>query len=101
MPKPPEEELEKFLQSLPLWLRKGFEQGLWKLAPPEMNEWEKNQDSASAALQEYEKIVRRVPGKWRQYRNMWGTIRVPLPANRGGRPRNDDLADEAQKLRDQ
>ena len=95
---PEEKDLEKFLADLPAWMRKAFQQGLSSLTQGELTEWVKNQDNAGDLLREYERKVWPIPARRRAYREAWGVITLPLPANPEGRPRKDALADEAKQL---
>jgi hypothetical protein len=109
--KNPEKELEEFLASLPAYKRKELEQGCSSFTQDERNEWVRdlvadNAESAAALQREYLRLVERIPKKVREYRereirdwvqNM--TALSLLPANPEGRPRKDDLADEAALLK--
>ena len=96
---PEEKELENFLADLPAWMQKGFQQGLSSLTQSEFNEWTKNQDNAANLLREYERKIWSIPARRRAYREAWGVIEVPLPANPEGRPRKDAIADQAKELK--
>jgi hypothetical protein len=79
-------------------MQKAFQQGLSSLTQGELTEWIENQDDAADLLREYERKIRSMPTKWREYRERWGVIALPLSANPEGRPRKDALADEAKQL---
>jgi len=101
---PEEKDLEKFLADLPAWMRKAFQQGLSSLTQGELTEWNKNQDKAADLLREYERKVRPIPEKWREYREIcrkeYGPFaRITAPANLKGRPRKDALVEKAEQLK--
>jgi len=109
VPKSPEErELETFLCALPGFRRKEFEHGMSSFTQAEMDEWLKqereNPNTGPADRQEYERLVRRIPALWREYRKRlrkeYGPFApVMLPPNPEGRPRRDAIAEEAQRLK--
>lgn len=98
---PEEKELEAFLSVLPSFRRKEFQHGISSFNQDEMNEWIRNAvedpDTATAQRQEYERLARRIPALWREYRKTT-VIPSPLPANPVGRPKKVALAKEAANL---
>jgi len=67
VPKSPKDELEEFLASVPSWMRRTFETGFPSLTQDEINEWFKNVNELHRLKPEYERILQRLPDKWRDY----------------------------------
>jgi hypothetical protein len=88
----PEEELKEFLAQYPQWM----EDILWKSPSPD------NLRPFPRVVEQYESILKRIPGKWREYceaRRKYLKRELLSLAGRAGRPRKDALAEEAQQLR--
>lgn len=99
----PEKELEVFLAALPARKRKMLELGLASLTPDELNEIIMEPSETQIRdnpRPEYERLLRRIPAKWREYRaRELAQLKASfLPKNPDGRPRKDALADEAERL---
>lgn len=106
-----ERDLSAFLAALPVYKRKQFALGLSSFTQDDMNQWTEGMkadapEQSTECLQEFLRLLQRVPTKLREYRereirdfaqNM--TALSLLPANSEGRPRKNDLADEALKLK--
>jgi hypothetical protein len=95
----------EFLDSLPVWLRKACEEGLSNFTEAEMAEWVKNQDYACDKICEYERILRRIPAKWSEYRKrnkLEGAKAFVyfLPPNPEGRPRNEIYPNAAKLMQE-
>ena len=102
VPNDPESELARFLASLAAYKRKEFQHGASSFTPDEVYEWCKEDLVARRGLQaEYERLLRRIPSRWREYREREGNafVQSVYPANPTGRPRKDDLAKEAAALK--
>jgi hypothetical protein len=101
--KSPEEELDEFLAAQPSWLRKILQLD-YSLSRDEHLAWNQSDwwwGSGQASVQEeYERLLRRVPEKWRDYceRKKLDALKG-LPTVPAGRPRRDGLAREAEQLR--
>lgn len=100
----PEEELQKFLDAQPSWLRKLLQLD-FSLSQDEHLAWNQSASWWQAggeqkAREEYETILRRIPARWREYRKRLreGALSA-IPAGQPGRPRKDDVAEEATRLR--
>src|SRR5271169_6571667 len=95
----PEEELAAFLASQPSWRRKWLQyDGSW--SSEEILDWPSSDPREDSAIRErYLVLLRRVPGKWREYRSRLKQIALAsLPQGKPGRPRKDALAEEARQL---
>jgi hypothetical protein len=99
--KSPEGELEQFLAAQPSWLRKILQLD-WSLTSEEHLAWHKSDwwQSKGEVEEEYLRLLRRVPEKWRDYceRKRLDALR-DVPTVPPGRPRRDSLAQEAEQLR--
>jgi hypothetical protein len=107
-----EKDLSAFLAALPVYKRKQFELGFSSFTQDDMNLWTEGMkadapEQSTECLQEFLRLLQRVPTKLREYRereirdfaqNM--TALSLLPSNSEGRPRKNDLADEALKLKE-
>ena len=63
----PEEQLGKFLESIPEWMRRLFQNGYGALSASELSEC--TFDSRVQPLKaEYEAILQKMPAKWKEYR---------------------------------
>jgi hypothetical protein len=100
----PERDLEVFLAALPARKRKEFELGLTSLTEDELAEWYRCPiDPFDGLIQEYERLLQRIPAKWRAYRKRkkreahWYANTL-VPKGSAGRPRKDGLAQEAAEL---
>jgi len=101
VPNNPEKNLAAFLATLPAHKRKAFEFGLLSLTQDELNQINSELGERDVARTEYERLLRRIPAKWREYnaRQLADLKAAFLPKNPEGRPRKDELADEAEHLR--
>jgi len=99
--KSPEEELEQFLAAQPSWLRKILRFDV-SLTPNEQAAWIASNwwHEGSKVEDEYQRLLRRVPAKWRDYceRKKSDALKG-LPTVPTGRPRKDEIAHEAEQLR--
>ena len=98
--KTPEDELDQFLATKPSWLRKILEFDL-PLSNPEKLAWSESDwwQEGGKDEKEHIRLVRRIPSRWREYRRrrMQSAV-ADLPLGPAGRPRKDQLADEARQL---
>lgn len=103
-----EKDLEAFLSTVPAYMRKEFEQGFYSLTEDEMNQLASclpDGPERSARLrreaelsEEYERLLKRVPAKLKEYRNRltrdvlraYGPL---LPKASPGRKKNVELAE--------
>lgn len=98
--KTPEEELEEFLAARPSWARKLL-QFDFSLTGDEYTavlheNWQANWLNYMA---EYERLAKRVPARWREYRERRKQQALAsLPSLAPGRPRKDGLAEEGTLL---
>lgn len=94
--KSPKEELQELLDHYPPWVEKIF----WNSPSPT------NLRPFKELLEKYESILQRIPDRWREYcqtKKKYASryaqrVLGPLPG-RGGRPRKDELAEEAKDLK--
>ena len=107
MSRDPEKELKEFLAPLPAWMRRTIQEGFSSLTQAEILEWVNNTEEVFRRTAEYERILQQIPSKWREYRKrLKGDARRTaqyeaqflVPKGKPGRPRKDDLAQEAQLL---
>jgi hypothetical protein len=100
----PERELANFLAAQPSWRRKRL-QSDFSWTAKEITEWSQADCREDcAAREEYEKILRKLPEKWREYRKKRRQVAIAtalstIPPAKAGRPRKDSLAGEALALR--
>ncbi len=97
----PEGDLEQFLATVPACIRKEFESGALSLTQDEVYEWSKVDLAVRLRLlEEYQRLLRCIPAKWREYRARESKANAQLmfPANQSGRPRKDTIAQEAVEL---
>jgi hypothetical protein len=101
VPNNPEKNLAAFLATLPAHKRKAFEFGLLSLTQDELNQINSELGERDVARTEYERLLRRIPAKWREYnaRQLADLKAAFLPKNPEGRPRKDAFADEAKELK--
>jgi hypothetical protein len=102
VPKSPEQEVEEFLASKPTWMEKAL-QGDFSLMPLGL-EWTSNLDRVFELTPKYERILRQIPAKWKEYRKErkrnYGSLAQPMvPKGKPGRPSKSALAEEAANLR--
>ncbi len=99
----PERELANFLAAQPPWRRKWF-QGNYSWTTGEIVDWsEADWREDQPAREEYEKILQKLPEKWRDYRRKLRRVAIStavstIPPAKPGRPRKDSLAGEALAL---
>lgn len=99
MPNDPEKELQEFLASKPEWVQTYFQEGISKLTLKEKSESIDKHEWLSGLTEQYEQILCRIPGRWKQYRakimreygNTFG--RLLLPKAVPGRKENIKLAE--------
>ena len=70
MPKNAEKELQEFLAPMPAWMRRVLQGDFSFSSREEELEWIANQDKVIEQQAEYERILRRIPTKWAEYRKM-------------------------------
>lgn len=98
--KSPEQALEEFLAAQPSWIRKLLEHNN-QLSAEEFSavltsDW---QQTWFSQIDEYERLLKRIPSRWREYRNKCRREALSrIPSAQHGRPRKDALAEEAMKL---
>jgi hypothetical protein len=88
----PEEELQEFLAQYPSWM----ERILWKNPSPD------NLRPYPRVVEQYESILERIPEEWHKYREAkkkYLKRELLSLGGRGGRPKKDDLAEEAKLLK--
>lgn len=107
MPGSAEKELEEFLASKALWMRRTFETGFPSLSQAEKTEWWNNAAEVHKLTTEYEQILQQLPVKWREYRKRRKReayeaaqiqARYSVPKGNPGAPPKDDLARNAALL---
>lgn len=93
-----EVELATFLESQPSWLRKCLQLD-FAFTNEEGLAWSNSGNEHSRAKEEYERLLQRVPHKWREYREELKRRALSnLPEAHPGAPRKDALAEEAGEL---
>jgi hypothetical protein len=106
----PEKELEEFLMPLPAWARRFLQLGFPSLVQSEIADWARNPDEVFKLKTEYERILQRIPVKWREYRERLKreadqTARYEaqflVPKGKPGAPRKNELAQKAALLQSQ
>jgi hypothetical protein len=98
--KGPDQELEEFLSGQPLWRRKWLQLDIDTAPHEEVQLWLTGDSQPDMrARGQYEAILKRIPGKWHDYRRRWEQIALSsVPSGTPGRPRMDELAEEAAAL---
>ena len=99
--KSPEDELAEFLAAQPSWLRKILQLD-HSLSREVLLDWKQSDwlQEGGKIEQEYERLLKRVPVKWREYCDKRKRQALEgLPSAPPGRPRKDSLAEEAKHLR--
>lgn len=109
MSKEAERELAAFLAALPAYQRKAFESGIPSLTQDELQQWTEWLVSPAgnfdALRQEYFRLLQAVPAKLKEYRerekreHLQYLVSPYLPSIPVGRPRLDELAEEAALLK--
>ena len=93
-----EAELATFLESQPSWLRKCLQLDL-SFTREEGLAWANSGHQYLQEREKYERLLQRVPHKWREYRELLKRQALArLPQARPGAPRKDALAGEAAEL---
>jgi len=95
-----EKDLAEFLAAQPSWVRKVLLRNF--PLDPEESEACDNADfnDLAAREREYRAILQRIPAKWREYRAELKRIALAnVPTGKAGRPRKDDIAEEAMRLK--
>jgi hypothetical protein len=99
--KSPQEELAQFLSAQPSWLRKILQLD-YSLTTDEHLAWTESDwwQEGGKIGEEYLRLLRRVPEKWRDHceRKKLDALKG-LPTVSAGRPRKDNIAHEAEQLR--
>ena len=107
MSRNPESELEEFLAPLPTWMRRTLQVGFPKLTQTEILEWTNNCEEVFRLTKEHERILQKIPAKWREYRDRLKREarqsarymeQYLVPKGKPGAPRKDKLAQEAALL---
>jgi hypothetical protein len=101
--KTPEEELQQFLDAQPPWLRKILR--LEPLSAEEKVAWVQSDwwwtlEGDTQIRNDYERLLRQIPGQWREYRKKVARNAqemVRLSPGKPGRPRKDAEAAELQQ----
>jgi hypothetical protein len=100
--KTPEQELDEFLLTAPSCLRDLLR--VQSMSREEQAEWFSSFYwwrllSASNAQRRFEELLKRLPSKWREYcKLVRRSALLGLPSAKVGRPRQDNLAQEAEEL---
>jgi hypothetical protein len=106
----PEKELEEFLASLPVWMRRTLQEGFPALTQAERQEWANNFEEIFRRTKQYEHILQQIPAKYRKYRarlkrefrqTSQFEAQFLIPKGKPGAPRKDDLAQQAEHLHQQ
>lgn len=103
--KTPEQEIEEFISAQELWLQKflrGDFQSFGQEADQEyLKAYKEGYVKADGAIRSLQEIIRRIPKKRRSSLRgrIWSWILENTPPLGRGRPRKDDLAEEARKLK--
>ena len=101
MPNDPEKELQEFLASKPEWVQMALQSGNSQMTPQQRLWW---MDESDELIEQYEQILRRIPRKWKQYRQRtvreFGTILGSILVSKGkpGRKKNVKLAERIWSL---
>jgi len=95
-----EKDLAEFLAAQPSWVRKVLLRD-FSLNSEESEACENADFNDLAARErEYRAILQRIPAKWREYcRESRRLALANVPMGKAGRPRKDDLAEEASRLK--
>lgn len=93
----PEKELEVFLASKPAWMQRYFQTGLGSLNQTEVIKWSNSVDEVFKLTSEYERILKQMPAKWKEYRKRQKLeaqrlLQYLVPKGTPGRKLNRELA---------
>jgi len=90
-------------------MRRTFQEGFPSLTQAEIAEWAKNLDEVFLRKTEYERILQRIPIRWKEYRSRLKRearrtaqyeAQFIVPKGKPGAPRKDELAQQAALLQD-
>jgi hypothetical protein len=97
-------ELDAFLASRPPWMQRFFQFGFGSLDQNEILEWTNGLNEVFSSKSEYERILRQIPVKWRDYckrlkrearQSFQFEAQFLVPKGKAGAPRKDELAQQA------